>query len=112
MDAKITNSNENKANPVNYSTQGFTGDPDLFQTLLLFHRSVPSAYTNICIIVILNTKVISLFVIHKYNHHKLNSLGYRRRYGYRHGTLPIDFLLRTSAIQTSLIALGLSSGDQ
>ena len=28
MDAKITNSNENKANPVNYSTQGFTGDPD------------------------------------------------------------------------------------
>ena len=27
MDAKITNSNENKANPVNYSTQGFTGDP-------------------------------------------------------------------------------------
>ena len=30
MDAKITNSNENKANPVNYSTQGFTGDPKLF----------------------------------------------------------------------------------
>ena len=29
MDAKITNSNENKANPVNYSTQGFTGDPYL-----------------------------------------------------------------------------------
>lgn len=29
MDAKITNSNENKANPVNYSTQGFTGDPNL-----------------------------------------------------------------------------------
>ena len=29
MDAKITNSNENKANPVNYSTQGFTGDPIL-----------------------------------------------------------------------------------
>lgn len=28
MDAKITNSNENKANPVNYSTQGFTGDPN------------------------------------------------------------------------------------
>ena len=28
MDAKITNSNENKANPVNYSTQGFTGDPE------------------------------------------------------------------------------------
>ena len=27
MDAKITNSNENKANPGNYSTQGFTGDP-------------------------------------------------------------------------------------
>ncbi|WP_235417290.1 hypothetical protein, partial [Leyella stercorea] len=27
VDAKITNSNENKANPVNYSTQGFTGDP-------------------------------------------------------------------------------------
>lgn len=29
MDAKITNSNENKANPVNYSTQGFTGDPKI-----------------------------------------------------------------------------------
>lgn len=29
MDAKITNSNENKANPGNYSTQGFTGDPNL-----------------------------------------------------------------------------------
>ena len=29
MDAKITNSNENKANTVNYSTQGFTGDPNL-----------------------------------------------------------------------------------
>ena len=29
MDAKITNSNENKANPVNYSTQGFTGDPNI-----------------------------------------------------------------------------------
>lgn len=28
MDAKITNSNENKANPGNYSTQGFTGDPN------------------------------------------------------------------------------------
>ena len=28
MDAKITNSNENKANPGNYSTQGFTGDPE------------------------------------------------------------------------------------
>ena len=28
VDAKITNSNENKANPGNYSTQGFTGDPE------------------------------------------------------------------------------------
>ena len=33
MDAKITNSNENKANPVNYSTQGFTGDPILRREL-------------------------------------------------------------------------------
>ena len=31
MDAKITNSNENKANPVNYSTQGFTGDPNFVE---------------------------------------------------------------------------------
>ena len=33
MDAKITNSNENKANPVNYSTQGFTGDPRFLHNL-------------------------------------------------------------------------------
>ncbi len=33
-------------------------------------------------------------------------------YGLKHGKLPFGFLLRTSAIQTSLIALGLSSGDQ
>ena len=33
MDAKITNSNENKANPVNYSTQGFTGDPEYLRGL-------------------------------------------------------------------------------
>lgn len=36
MDAKITNSNENKANPVNYSTQGFTGDPILAVSYILF----------------------------------------------------------------------------
>ena len=35
MDAKITNSNENKANPVNYSTQGFTGDPKFLINPLL-----------------------------------------------------------------------------
>ena len=35
-----------------------------------------------------------------------------RRYGLTHGTLPFGFLLRTSAIQTSLIALGLASVDQ
>lgn len=34
MDAKITNSNENKANPGNYSTQGFTGDPDFLDGLV------------------------------------------------------------------------------
>lgn len=40
MDAKITNSNENKANPVNYSTQGFTGDPK--------KESIPSS--SVCVI--------------------------------------------------------------
>ena len=41
MDAKITNSNENKANPVNYSTQGFTGDPFLFSVLMrLFYNNL------------------------------------------------------------------------
>ena len=40
------------------------------------------------------------------------SYGYDRLCGLKHGKLPFGFLLRTSAIQTSLIALGLSSGDQ
>ena len=50
MDAKITNSNENKANPVNYSTQGFTGDPiseGIFVILLMalsFERAVVSVW--------------------------------------------------------------------
>ena len=35
MDAKITNSNENKANPGNYSTQGFTGDPKFVNKIIL-----------------------------------------------------------------------------
>ena len=35
MDAKITNSNENKANPVNYSTQGFTGDPNYLYSFFI-----------------------------------------------------------------------------
>ena len=40
------------------------------------------------------------------------SFDHEKLYVTRHGTLPFGFLLRTSAIQTSLIALGLSSGDQ
>ena len=37
------------------------------------------------------------------------SCGHDRLCGLKHGKLPFGFLLRTSAIQTSLIALGLSS---
>lgn len=40
MDAKITNSNENKANPVNYSTQGFTGDPILALLFFMFCTTI------------------------------------------------------------------------
>ena len=42
MDAKITNSNENKANPVNYSTQGFTGDPK-------FSGNSTQPFSSICV---------------------------------------------------------------
>ena len=40
------------------------------------------------------------------------SCGHDRLCELKHVKLPFGFLLRTSAIQTSLIALGLSSGDQ
>ena len=43
MDAKITNSNENKANPVNYSTQGFTGDPKTIEQYSVKERRMDIA---------------------------------------------------------------------
>ena len=44
MDAKITNSNENKANPVNYSTQGFTGDPEFLVQIKEMYESIAKTY--------------------------------------------------------------------
>ena len=46
MDAKITNSNENKANPVNYSTQGFTGDPSFRINIDVSGITLPNAVSE------------------------------------------------------------------